>query len=60
MFGLVVMDGMKWNRVVNKWIPLFGSAKNEWNETHSIQYHHSFNFSFLPIWGVCNGINFYN
>jgi hypothetical protein len=33
MFGLTVLDGMEWNEVVNKWIPLFGFAKNEWNGT---------------------------
>jgi hypothetical protein len=43
---------MEWNGVVNKWIPLFGFAKNEWNGmehngTHSIQYHPFLQF-FIP------------
>jgi hypothetical protein len=39
MFGLVVLDEMEWNRVVNNWIPLFGFAKNEWNGTQWNSFH---------------------
>jgi hypothetical protein len=44
---------------------LFGFAKYEWSGmeydgTHSIPYHPISQFSFHPIWGVCNGMNFIN
>jgi len=43
-------------------VPLFGFVKNGWNVMEPIPSNttHSFNFSFLPNWGVCNGMEYIN
>jgi hypothetical protein len=59
MFGLVVMDGREWNKLVNIYVSLFGFVKVQWNMMELIPFYtiQSSHFSFIPIWSVCNGMN---
>jgi hypothetical protein len=59
MFGLVVMDGREWNKLVNIYVSLFGFVKVQWNMMELIPFYtiQSYHFSFIPIWSVCNVMN---
>jgi len=67
MFGLMENGGMEWNGMV--WntvrfhcLVLYKMDGMEWNVMEPIPSNttHSFNFSFLSNWGVCNGMEYIN